>query len=115
MTLSKSALLMSLLVAGLALGALVANFDGLLLHPASRQPGTPDQAAFNLLGVWWPVASLSHADELVIHSFIGAPYLTNHLRNEPMLQSLIFTALKGLGPVLAFNLLLLASQLASHL
>lgn len=115
MTQFKTRWLWPLILAGLILGALVANFDRLLLHPTTTLPGTPDAGAFNLLHLWWPVASLAHADEPVIHSFIGAPYLTNHLRNMPMAQSVLFTALKGLGPVLAFNLLLVLSQVASQL
>jgi len=61
------------------------------------------------------MTSFGVADDLVIHSFIGAPYLSNHLRYLPILQSVVFSALKGAGPVLTFNLLLIVSQVASQL
>ncbi len=103
------------LLGALVVVALIINFDSILLNPAARLPGTPNEAAYSLLHVWWPVVSLPQPDDLTIHSFIGAPYLANHTRYTPFLQSILFHLLSGLGPVLAFNLLLIVSQVASQI
>lgn len=98
-----------------AILAAVLSFDRLLLAPGSRLPGAPEQTALSLLGVWWPGFSLGQPDGLAIHSFIAAPYLSNHLANMPLVQGALFALLRPLlGVALAFNLLLLASLLATY-
>jgi hypothetical protein len=116
MAVNKSVRPLPLLTLGIAvLVSLVINFDAILLHPATQLPGTPNEGAYSLLHVWWPVVSVPQPDDLTIHSFIGAPYLANHLRYTPVLQSILFHLLNFTGPILAFNLLLMASQVATQL
>jgi hypothetical protein len=95
--------------------ALIANFDGLLLHLATDLPGDPVDAALALTHVWWPVYAISQPDALAIHSYFTPPYLINHLLYMPVLQSPVFALLSALGgPVPGLNLLLIASQVATH-
>jgi hypothetical protein len=101
-------------VAAILLGLLL-NFDSLLLHLGSRLPGSEAQSALALLGAWWPAHKLALPDGLVVHSFIGAPQLSDHLRNLPVLPSVLFSVLRPVaGPVAAFNLVLLLSQVATQ-
>jgi hypothetical protein len=95
--------------------ALIVNFDGLLLHLATDLPGDLVDAALALTHVWWPVYSMGQPDALSIHSFFTPPYLINHLLYMPVLQSPVFALLSALGgPVPGLNLLLVASQIATH-
>lgn len=111
----RARLIPLLLSSGLVVIGLVINFDSILLNPSGRLPGTPNEGAYSLLHVWWPVMSVPQPDDLTIHSFIGAPYLTNHTRYTPVLQSVLFHLLNWLGPVLAFNIILIFSQIATQL
>lgn len=102
-------------LAVLVIAGLVGNFDSLLLHMNRSLPGTPDEGALALLDVWWPVHSLHLPDRLAVHSFVGAPHLSNHLLGMPILQSAVYHGLVGIiGPLLALNLILIASQAATH-
>ncbi len=94
---------------------LILNFDRLLLQPATRIGGEPGSAAFALWAVWWPQFARRVPDGLIINAYNGAPYLSNHLGYLPLLPSFLFGLLHPLlGPVLAFNLLLLISQAATQ-
>jgi len=100
-----------LITAGIAI-----NFDRLLLHLNSALPGTPDEGALWLIHTWWPGFSLTVPDGLSIHSFIGAPFLNNHLLAMPLLQAALFAMFQLItGPVLAFNLVLIAAQVGTQL
>ncbi|MBN1123032.1 MAG: hypothetical protein JXJ17_18290 [Anaerolineae bacterium] len=100
-----------LIAAGIAI-----NFDGLLLHLNTALPGTPGEGALWLTHTWWPGFSLTVPDGLSIHSYIGAPFLNNHLLAMPLLQAMVFALLQPIGgPVLAFNLVLIALQIGTQL
>ncbi len=106
-----------MLTAALILLAVLLNFNRALLQLNSSIPGTPEQAASALWHVWWPTFATNAPDGLAIHAFQGGPHLANHLRALPLLQSIPFALISGLtgNPILAFNLILIASTIATIL
>jgi hypothetical protein len=113
---SQKTWIRSLLIINLlTLLSVLLNFDGLLLRLGTHLGGSPDSAALALWHLWWPQYGVWQSDPLIINAYSGAPYLVNHLRYMPILQSWLFAPLRVIGgPVLAFNLILLLSQVATQ-
>lgn len=97
-------------VGGVTLAAILLVFDRLLLHLSTNLPGDPTAGARALLALWWPTFSLRVADTMAIHSYLGAPSLSNHTLALPIVPSVLFWALRTFsGPVLAANLTMIVS------
>ncbi len=95
---------------------IAANFGSILPSLQTSLSGDPDKAALALWHIWWPQFGFWKPDALAITAYSGAPFLSNHLGYMPIFQSMVFGLLaKTSGsPVLSLNLVLLASQIATH-
>ena len=104
-----------LAVGAVMLISIAINFRHVLSAPAVYLGGDPDAVAMALWHTWWPQFGLLLPDALALTAYSGAPFMANHLRYMPILQSFLFGAFNRLvDPVLAMNLVLMSCQAATH-
>ena len=92
---------------------IIVIFNRFLLRLASYLPGSREAGATALWHLWWPTFGWNTSDALSfglpMSAWSGGPYISNHLAEMPIVQSLIFAPLNLVtgNPVLAFNLTLI--------